>query len=150
MRFPVSASWNERCTFAGAPSPTWQQGAVTTMLTFGLSTPSLVAVTVATPPPAACNTAFAPDASIETTLLLLVLHDTGRSPSVDPFAAVGVAVRVSTSPRLSATGTPVDAPAIATLATGRRCVGPPPPGVYSRMPPSKVCRCTPLLSLPSC
>ena len=39
----------------GAPSPTWQQGALTNTVTCWLNLPSLVALIVATPPLSAFN-----------------------------------------------------------------------------------------------
>ena len=68
----------------GAPSPTWQQGAMTTRVTFWLETPWLAARMLAVPPPTAVSTAVAPFAWMETTLLLLVLHETARSVRTVP------------------------------------------------------------------
>src|ERR1017187_968870 len=124
------ASWNDCCTAGGAPSPTWQQGEITTTFSFWLATPSLAAVTLAAPPPTALTTA-APllVAVIVTARLLVVLQDTGRSVSAPPVELVGVAVKVTLWPRLRVRVLPKGAPLSCTLETGGRMTGTPPPGV---------------------
>src|ERR1017187_2145449 len=98
----VRASWKDCCTAGGAPSPTWQQGAITIKFSFWLATPSLDAVTLAAPPPTALMTAVPLLVTVMAiTRLLVVLHDTGRSVSERPVELVGVAVSVTLWPRLS-------------------------------------------------
>src|SRR5437762_7615635 len=75
----ASASWKDCCTAGVAPSPTWQHGEMTMKLSLGLATPSLAAVKLAAPPPVALTVALLPTAEIETTRLLVVAQDTGRS-----------------------------------------------------------------------
>src|ERR1035437_4712377 len=140
----VSASLKDCCTAGGAPSPTWQQGAITITFSFWLATPSLAAVRLAAPPPTAFTTAVpllvaVMEAVMVTTRLLVVLQDTGRSVSAPPVELVGVAVRVL----------PTAAPLSCTLETGGRMTGTP-PGVYCRTPPSKVWRWSPLERTISC
>src|SRR5690349_19782011 len=113
------ASRNACCTDGVAPSPTWQQGAITMKLSFGLVTPSLAADKLATPPPAAFTVTLAPEGEIAITRLLVVTQDTGRSVSACPADDVGVAVRVRVCPRLSVTVLLLDvSPPSTTLFTG--------------------------------
>src|SRR5690349_11854462 len=106
MRLRDNASLKDCCTDCVAPSPTWQQGAITMKLSFGLSTPSLAAVRLAAPPPAALMTTVRPEGVIDITRLLVVAHDTGRSVNASPCDPVGVAVRVKVSPRFIVTVLP--------------------------------------------
>src|ERR1017187_9972516 len=101
----VRASWKDCCTAGGAPSPTWQQGEITTTLSFWLATPSLAAVMVAAPPPTALATARP----------LVVLQDAGRSVRAPPAELVGVAVSVTLWPRLRVRVLPRGAPLSCTL-----------------------------------
>src|SRR5205085_11689792 len=96
---------------------------------FELATPSLAAVKLAAPPPAAFTVALAPVAEMEMTLLLVVAQETGRSVSTCP-ADIGVAIRSSVWPRFNVIVLLAGAPPRATAVTGRRTIGPPPPGVY--------------------
>src|SRR5512133_2233193 len=117
----VSASRKDCCTTGGAPSPTAQHGAITIKFNFWLATPSLAAVTLAAPPPTAFNTAV-PLALlvIVITRLLVVLHDTGRSLRTSPPELIGVAVKLTVSPRFRVSVAPTAAPLICTVETGGR------------------------------
>src|SRR5664279_3143515 len=129
MRLRVRASWKDCCTAGGAPSPTWQQGAITITLSLGLAMPSLAAVMAAAPPP----TAFTVAAPLAVTVmvrtrLLVVLQDTGRSVSASPPEPMGWAVRFRVCPRLRVSVEATDAPLSCTRDTGGRITGPVPPG----------------------
>src|ERR1700675_802426 len=105
----------------GAPSPIWQQGAITITFNFWLATPSLDAVRLAAPPPTALTTTTPLLVAVMvTTRLLVVLQDIGRSVSAPPLELVGVAVRVTLWPRLRVRVLPRGTPLSCTLETGGR------------------------------
>src|SRR5512134_1276312 len=88
-RFRETASCIDCWTIAlGAPSPIWQQGAVTMMRTVGLVLPSLMAEIIADPAPTARATASGLPSldSIATTRLLVVIQVTLRSVRATPEA----------------------------------------------------------------
>src|ERR1022692_4927273 len=135
------ASWKACCTDCGAPSPIWQQGAITVRVSLALVTPPLAAVTFAVPPPMAVRTALWPLDWIEITLPLVVLQDTGRSVRATPVEEDGIAVTERVWPRLKVSVLP-EVPLNPTTATGNCTVGPP-DDVYRSAPPSNVCRYMP-------
>ena len=136
LRF--KASLKDCCTLSGAPSPTWQQGAITITFSFWLALPSLAAVTLAAPPPTAFNSAVPLlPAVIVTTRLLVVLQEIGLSVSGSPVGLIGVAVRVRLWPRFSVRELVRATPLSCTVETGGRMTGPPPPGVYCTTPPRR-------------
>ena len=133
----VNACW---MLTLGAPSPGWQQGAVTTTVIGVPDLPSLLTLTTATPPPTAFNNTLGPVGWRLTTRLFEVLQVTWRSVSSTPLGAYSVTRSVSVSPRFSRAGLADGVTAI--VLTGMRTSAPP-PGVYSTEPPSNVCRSRP-------
>src|SRR5438067_262302 len=85
----------------GAPSPTPQQGALTSTEIGVLALPSALAVMIAEPPPTALIVTLCPFGWSAITRLLDVLHTTGRSMSAFPSTSYGVALRVLDSPKFS-------------------------------------------------
>src|SRR5437868_10909925 len=88
-------------TGLGAPSPIWQQGAVTVSRTVWLTLPSHTADTMAVPAPTARAVALVlPEAeSITITRLLVLIQLTVRSVRLTPEAVYTFTWNASVSPR---------------------------------------------------
>src|SRR5579883_116143 len=118
----------------GAPSPTWQHGAVTMMVNGVPSTPPLEAVTVAVPPPTALRVAVAPEACTLTTWPLELAHTMGWPTMVTPLASIAVALTCSVSPCFRRNVVAPLGVVTETEFTGNWIVGVPPPAYWMFAP----------------